>query len=355
MSEQRQQSEIEEVNVYKGFPWTHPVLQHHIVFIGGLPRGTRIRSIRQYISHFGKIIWVKIFSNKLGSDDGCYCHLILSHPAEYQSLFESAVHLIDSRQVRIKMWKPAKGGSSYDERLNRRKLFVKNLCLKHSSDMLAAFFTRFGAVEKIELAPNSPGKYHQRFCFVIFKDSASVQRCLEQKKIIYYQTRMRCRSYKEDRQDVLLHAPADDCAPQAQRGRDISAERGEQDRGLALSSLPREVKNHRKLVKYKFNNAQQKQSDGHPGLGGAQNLDGLESSERLGNIGNATPAEACFPEDAVAGISSRRHSPPGTARVKVRHSSVREDESTPLDRSVNNAQIKHLGLRVQYYTIIGRM
>ena len=90
MSDQRHQSEIEEVNVYKGFPWTNPVLQHHIVFIGGLWRGTRIRSIRQYASQFGKVIWIKVFSNKLGSGEGCHCHLILSHPAEYQALFASA-------------------------------------------------------------------------------------------------------------------------------------------------------------------------------------------------------------------------------------------------------------------------
>lgn len=181
------------------FPWCHELLSYHILCIGGLETSGSVKTLKKYLSLYGKIVWIRVFPNVQSS--GGFAHVILDRPESYHLLFSKSVHYYEGVNIRIKMWRKPCDGSSYDSKINERKVFVKNLAPFITEKHLFDYFSKFGQIEAIEIPASSFNEATRKIGYITLLTKQSAEEVLATPNHIIRKNKVKCRKYCTENKD----------------------------------------------------------------------------------------------------------------------------------------------------------
>ena len=161
---------------FTDFPWSDPSLGRHIVFVGLLPRRITHKKLIPYFSSFGRVVWLEVFPPSSG-DEYAYAHLLFDSLDAVDRLFAKSGHRIKGANIRVRMWRTPKSESHSEAQLNRKKVFVKNICPRTTAAGLRKYFEVFGAVAHVEQGPRPRGACSAT-AHVVFESPESAASCL---------------------------------------------------------------------------------------------------------------------------------------------------------------------------------
>ena len=183
------------------FPWCHNVLSHYIVYVSQIPRTCSRKKIERFLSQYGEVAWFQVFKNKDAKD--CYSHVIFKQIGAYANIFGKSVHVIDNAQLRISMWKKSPKNQAFEDMVNKRKLFIKNLHPRVAENQIYQYFKKFGGLENVEIPKNHHNNMQRSIAFVLFEDESTIQQVLSMSKQIQKETGYKVRSYAANKQAQL--------------------------------------------------------------------------------------------------------------------------------------------------------
>jgi RNA recognition motif-containing protein len=160
---------------YPDFPWSHPVLSKHIVFVGLLPNTATRQKLEKVFSRFGRVVWLALFQQP---NDFAYAHLLFDQSQAIDKVFEQGSHRIDGKNIRVRMWKSPEDGSHSESLLNQRKVFVKNISPRTSNKRLIEYFQQFGAVVHLDRGPRSRVAC-AAIAYIVFEKREQASQCLQ--------------------------------------------------------------------------------------------------------------------------------------------------------------------------------
>lgn len=125
------------------------------VFLGGLPKKTKDRTLKQHISKFGDIIEVKTKRKLTNGDCLGYGYAIVSEKT-YEILITEESSIFLGRRITFGPYLEGNRLKNHLSSLNNKRIFVRNLPKKSTSNSLEILFSRIGEVETAYLR-NIPG------------------------------------------------------------------------------------------------------------------------------------------------------------------------------------------------------
>jgi RNA recognition motif-containing protein len=142
------------------------------LFVRSLDFNTTQSTIEDYFSQYGSLSEVIMRYNDDGRSKG-FCFVVFNEEQAMEEVLKRE-HEIDGRKVEVK-----RAGVGSDSQTN--KLFCGGLPHALTEDQLREYFTQYGEVRNFEFIydPNTQERKH--FCFVLFKDSSSVDKIVEGK------------------------------------------------------------------------------------------------------------------------------------------------------------------------------
>lgn len=151
------------------------------VMVRGLWYYTTDKTFKQYFSTFGELENAAVIRHPDGRSQG-YGFLIYKEREAAQTVIAQR-HLLDRRAVTAKLAADQYTEFSRDEEgfsisLERRKLFIRNICSQISQEMLEAEFSAYGPVEECAVIRTAAGAT-KGYGFVTFRDAASAQRAAQ--------------------------------------------------------------------------------------------------------------------------------------------------------------------------------
>ena len=178
------------------FPWSHPILNQYIIFMGRFPLQASEEYLKKYLNCFGQLAWFKLFESR---DDGgyCYAHFIFAEIQSYYAIFSEPVHSVYSDGCRIRMWLRRSELLSCESLLSKRKIYVKNLASGTTQSDLFTYFSRFGTVTAVEGVKETKSN-NSRFAFIVFDNEESISKCLSHKHPKINGLKLKCRYYQSD-------------------------------------------------------------------------------------------------------------------------------------------------------------
>jgi RNA recognition motif. (a.k.a. RRM, RBD, or RNP domain) len=185
------------------FPWCHNVLSHYIVYVSQIPRTCSRRKIERFLSQYGEIAWFQVFKNKDAKE--CYSHVIFKQIDAYANIFGKSVHVIDNAQLRVSMWKKSSKNQAFEDLINKRKVFLKNLHPRVTENQIYQYFKKFGGLENVEIPKNHHNNMQRSIAFVLFEDECTIQQVLSMSKQIQKDTGFKVRSYAANKQELPPH------------------------------------------------------------------------------------------------------------------------------------------------------
>lgn len=204
------------------FPWSHNVLSHYIVYVSQIPRTCSRRKIEMFLSQYGEVAWFQVFKNKDAKE--CYSHVIFKQLDAYTKIFGKSVHVIDNAQLRVSMWKKTSKNQVFEDMINKRKIFIKNLNPKATENQIFQYFKKFGNLENVEIPKNHHNNLQRSIAFVLFEEESTIERVLLMSKQIQKETGFKVRAYAPSNQAPLPH-----CKIQAANYSDSTTHRSIED------------------------------------------------------------------------------------------------------------------------------
>ena len=187
-------------NAKSYFPWCHELLSYHILCVGGLESPGSVRSLKKYLAFYGKLVWIRVFPNLQAP--GGFAHVILDRPESYHQLFSKSIHCFEGMNLRIKMWRKPSDGSSYDAKINERKVFIKNLASFITEKHLFEYFERFGEIEAIEIPSSGIFEPARKIGYITFQKKQTAELVLQRPNHIIRKNKVKCRQYCPDKKDI---------------------------------------------------------------------------------------------------------------------------------------------------------
>lgn len=200
------------------FPWCHNILSHYIVYVSQIPRNCSRNKIERFLSQYGEVAWFQVFKNKDAKE--CYAHVIFKQIGAYISIFGKSVHVIDNAQLRISMWKKSYKNQAFEDLINKRKVFLKNLHPRVTENQIYQYFKKFTGLENVEIPKNHHNNMQRSIAFVLFRDESTIQQVLSVSKQIQKDTGFKVRSYAANKQ---AHSPHQEQAASSQHISDQEA------------------------------------------------------------------------------------------------------------------------------------
>jgi hypothetical protein len=182
------------------FPWCHELLSYHIISVGGLESPKSLKPLKNYLSQFGKIVWMRVFPNVQAP--GGFAHVILDRPEAYKDLFSKASHNFEGLNLRIKMWRKPVDGCSYDSEMNERKVFVKNLASFITEKHLFDHFQHFGSIDAVELQDSNLSESSRKIGYITFSSKHAAEHVLQTPNHIIRKNKVKCRRYCTDKKEA---------------------------------------------------------------------------------------------------------------------------------------------------------
>ena len=187
-------------NAKSYFPWCHELLSYHILCVGGLESPGSVRSLKKYLAFYGKLVWIRVFPNLQAP--GGFAHVILDRPESYHQLFSKSIHCFEGMNLRIKMWRKPSDGSSYDAKINERKVFIKNLASFITEKHLFEYFERFGEIEAIEIPSSGIFEPARKIGYITFQKKQTAELVLQKPNHTLRKNKVKCRQYCPDKKDI---------------------------------------------------------------------------------------------------------------------------------------------------------
>lgn len=185
------------------FPWSHNVLSHYIVYVSQIPRTCSRKKIEMFLSQYGEMAWFQVFKNKEGKE--WYSHVIFKQLDAYTKIFGKSVHVIDNAKLRVSMWKKSPKNQPFEDMINKRKIFLKNLNPKVTENQIFHYFKNFGNLENVEIPKNHHNNLQRSIAFVLFEEESTIQQVLLMSKQIQKETGLKVRAYAPSNQAPHPH------------------------------------------------------------------------------------------------------------------------------------------------------
>jgi RNA recognition motif-containing protein len=182
--------------IAKHFPWSHETLSQYILYFSQLPRETTSESFREYLSQFGEVAWIEVFKKPRCRD--AFAHVLFEKKESYELVFQTAMHVFCHQKLRCSMWKRTAWNSCFEDILNARKIFIKNLSNKYDEMDMFKYFKQFGTIENIEMPVSHHNNRKRHIAFIVFRTESAVENCLREKAHIKKETNFRVRAYQAE-------------------------------------------------------------------------------------------------------------------------------------------------------------
>lgn len=175
-------------------PWSHPVLSQYIVHIGSVPRHCSRADLERFLQPFGEVAWLKLYKTKPPASR--HAHAIFTRVLSYFELLGEPEHSLDGHKLRVSMWRKTPLGSRFSERLDRRKVFIKNLSDRLRIESVRKVLSKFGSVIHLDGLFDADNRQFRNIAFAVFATEAEALRCLENSQQIREQKGFKVRPYK---------------------------------------------------------------------------------------------------------------------------------------------------------------
>ena len=182
--------------IHEHFPWSHETLSHYILYFSQLPRETTPESFRAYLQEFGEVAWLEVFKKPRCRD--AFAHVLFETKESYERVFRESMHVFSNQKLRCAMWKRTAVNSCYEEILNSRKVFIKNLSIRYREIDIFKYFKQFGTIENIEMPVSHHNNQKRHIAYIVFRSESSVGDCLREKARIKKEMNFRVRAYKPE-------------------------------------------------------------------------------------------------------------------------------------------------------------
>jgi RNA recognition motif-containing protein len=173
------------------------------VYVSQIPRTCSRKKVERFLSQYGEVAWFQVFKNKDAKE--CYAHVIFKQIAAYACIFGKSVHVIDNAQLRVSMWKKSPKNQAFEDTINKRKIFLKNLHPRVTENQIYQYFKKFSSLENVEIPKDHHNNMQRSIAFVLFEDETTVQRVLSMSKQIQKDTGFKVRSYAANKQAQPPH------------------------------------------------------------------------------------------------------------------------------------------------------
>jgi len=142
------------------------------LFVGGLSWETTTKDLKEYFEKYGEVTNCTLKTDIDTKKSRGFGFVVFAAPESVDKVCEEKEHKLHGRNIDPKKANP---------RPINKKVFVGRLDPAISEDDVKKYFEEnFGAVEKIELPFDKTKEQRRAFCFVEFKKSASMKKCLDQ-------------------------------------------------------------------------------------------------------------------------------------------------------------------------------
>lgn len=183
-------------SMHENFPWSHETLSHYILYFSQLPREASTETFRDYLSEFGEVAWLEVFKKPRCRD--AFAHVLFESKESYERVFRKPMHVFGNQKLRCSMWRRTGVNSSFEEILNGRKIFIKNLSVRYGEMDIFKYFKQFGTIENIEMPVSHHNNQKRHIAYVVFRNKSAVEECIREKARIKKEINFRVRAYRPE-------------------------------------------------------------------------------------------------------------------------------------------------------------
>lgn len=150
------------------------------LFIGGLHPRTKVETLEEYFSKFGKVTEAKVMKDETGKTRG-FGFITYERAAMVDRAQEARPHEIDGKAVESKRLVPRTDIDKPESKITVKKLFVGGVRNEHDEASLRKYFSKFGNVVNLNIAVDPKSGRRKGYAFVEYDDYDSVDKIVIQK------------------------------------------------------------------------------------------------------------------------------------------------------------------------------
>ncbi|XP_074529552.1 heterogeneous nuclear ribonucleoprotein A0-like [Halichoeres trimaculatus] len=148
------------------------------LFVGGLNVETTDDGLRAHFEQFGTLSDCVVVQNQQLARSRCFGFITYSTPEEADAAMAAKPHVVDGKNVELKMAIAREDAQNPDIVANVKKIFVGGVKDHIEAENLTEYFCQFGAVEKAEIISDKQTGRKRGFGFVFFEDTDSATKAV---------------------------------------------------------------------------------------------------------------------------------------------------------------------------------
>lgn len=171
------------------------------VFIGGLPASCTSQLLTAYFTQFGEIVSAEPQTwNKKSQKCRGFAIVTCADEGTFSRILNYNKHIVLGRIVECKrFFRNKEKLNSYYDKLKKRKLFVRGLSSKISTEDLESHFSRFGELEICYVVKHRKSGKSKGFGYICFKNEKNTHKVLQIGEFLINGKKVNCFSYNKQK------------------------------------------------------------------------------------------------------------------------------------------------------------
>lgn len=142
------------------------------IFIGGIPLSTTFSQVYRYLSHWDRVLQIKLPKDRTTGLLKGYAKAVLASEDGVNRLIAHQPHIIGRLEVGIARWQTQSAYLSDKDASIGRKVYVK-IPPNITEEDLKQYFGAFGPIEYLQIKTDPFTNRPRNFCYIVFCDESA--------------------------------------------------------------------------------------------------------------------------------------------------------------------------------------